>query len=137
MSIKTIPTPAIEGVTVRRHVLDHEAARMCGIAQRLGRRLSYWLKNHPVHELPDEAFLESFRVYGQVVSSLLKEQRERAKMTPKNGGHPVDEATFDAQMKELARATVLELPQGELDELLMLRRLDVTPGSKTGGSDDR
>ena len=79
-------------------------------------------------ELPSEAFLATFKEAGIVVLGLLKEQRERAKLKPGNGAPAIDDATFEKQLGELVRQTIVTMPKRELDELMRLRAIDVSAG---------
>ena len=74
-----------------------------GICRRVGRRLSTWLsQNQGV--LPSEEWTEAFRYYQAAVISLLKEQRERAKVSDKAKAKMTD-AELDAQLrKQLTKA---------------------------------
>lgn len=148
----TVRTPEIGGVTLRRHLLDREAAGLAKLAQRLGKRLRLWLKRMPDVEakrvvgrdpetgvnleepitgadgqpvivpwIPDSDWRDNYDLYTKVVVALLKEQRERAKLVPKNGATPVSDEVFEAQLKELAIKALDEMPRSELEKLLAER----------------
>jgi hypothetical protein len=75
--------------------------------------------------LPGEDWRELFRWYQTATLGMLKEQRERAKLQAGKHKLPVDDATFDAQLHELARMAVLEMPKAELEALIRARAIDV------------
>lgn len=87
--------------------------------------------------LPDRDFRETFEQYSKVVLGLLKEQRERAKLIGKQGAPPVSDDVFDAQLGELARAAVLEMPKAELELLIRQRAIDVPVGEPLLPDDPR
>lgn len=131
-----VATPGIDGVTLRRHILDREAAGLAKLAQRLGKRLRVWFRQteaKPEEErlptLPDEDTRESMDLYRKCVTDLLKEQRERAKLADKNGAPMVDDSVFEAQIAQLARKAVMEMPRAELEALLTARRMSIVQGA--------
>lgn len=129
-----VKTPELDGVKIRRHVLDHEASRLAGIAQRLGKRLSYWLRSHPVHKLPDRDWLESYALYERVVMNLLREQRARAALTPDGGRVPLSDAEFEAELRTLVTDTIMSLPDAELERLLASRASVAATAGPTASS---
>lgn len=86
--------------------------------------------------IPGKDWTELFRWYSSSTLGLLKEQRERAKLGAGKGAPPVDDATFDAQITELVRAAVLEMPKAELEALLRMRAIDVPVGEVTPGANN-
>jgi hypothetical protein len=111
--IPTVATPEVAGVTVRRHVLDHEAARLAGLASRVGKRLSYWLREH--QELPDAGWLESARWYGTTIQGLLKEQRLRSQLT--KGVEVMSDAEYERELDEIIRARMMQMTDEEIARL--------------------
>lgn len=153
--LPSVATPSVGGVSVKRHVLDLEAAKFAWITRRLGQRLHRWMRNTPemiqgfqiewtaqgpiskpildehgqpvmVPCLPDGEWRDSYKLYGQSLLGLLKEQRARAMLTAKTGAPPLTEEEYEASLRELVADTLRKMPQGELDELLAARkRVDV------------
>lgn len=134
--LASVATPSIGGVAVYRHVLDLEAATMTLIMRRLGQRIKCWFRNtktsdpsdHKVGSgsLPDEDARESIKLYTQGMLGLLKEQRERAKLTPKTGAVILDEATFEAELRTLVATTIRSMPDAELRAMLQEREVQAT-----------
>lgn len=79
--------------------------------------------------LPDEEFRKSWETYERTVRNLLVEQRARAAMTPANGAPPMSDEDFQASIAQLARQAVLEMPRGELEELLRARHVAIVAGA--------
>lgn len=93
----------LEGITVGTHSLTKRAEELQSLCQRVMRRLSWWLnQSASTHELPTEQWIETFRYTQACVLGLLKEQRERAKLTA--GEHPTDEQLHEQFRDELAKA---------------------------------
>lgn len=86
--------------------------------------------------LPDEEFRKSWETYERTVRNLLVEQRARAAMTPANGAPPMSDEDFQASIAQLARQAVLEMPRGELEELLRARHVAIVAGAtnESGGA---
>ena len=145
-----VATPHVGGVRVTRHVLDLEAGSLAWLARRVGRRLNRWLKQCPeeirghliewkqgvpvsvpmlnasgdpimVPALPDGEFRENWRWYQTTILGLLKEQRERAKLTPKNGAPILTDEEYQAELRVLVAESVRSMPEDELRELLAAR----------------
>ncbi len=139
-------TPEVGGVQVARHVLDVETERLLHLARRVGLRLRTWARQMPTERaavlnidgewipvlddegkpvmmplIPDKEFRENAEWYSKSILGLLKEQRERAKLTPNNGGAPIDDETFELELADLARQTIREMPEAELAKLLAER----------------
>ena len=143
--------PTIGGVQIRRHVLDLEAPSLAWLARRVGRRLQRWLKQTPddiqghqiewvqgtpvskpmlhadgspvmVPCLPDADFRENWRWYQATILGLLKEQRERAKLTPKNGAPALSDEEYEAALREMIAETIRTMPAAELETLLEARK---------------
>lgn len=148
--IGAVTTQAIGGVSVKRHVLDLETGHMMHITRRIGRRLTKWLRETPelvpgfraiweeghvslhpmlhpdgspvmVPSLPDEMFRESYKLYASTLLGLLREQRERAKLTSKNGALPISDEDYQAGIRELVAESIRSMPEAELRELLAAR----------------
>lgn len=86
--------------------------------------------------LPGEDWRELFRWYQSATLGLLKEQRERAKLGAGKGAPPVSDEVFEAEIRELAQAAVLEMPKAELEALLRMRAIDVPVHEATPSNDD-
>jgi hypothetical protein len=86
----------------------------------------YWLRKFPEDAMPDEDWRENFRMYTVAVATLLKEQRERAKMVPGCGAPAMDDEAFDVEIRELARQAVFEMPKAELEVLIRKRAIDIS-----------
>jgi hypothetical protein len=76
--------------------------------------------------LPTDDVRKAWDLYERTVRNLLSEQRARATMNDGKGAVPVDDATFDARLAELAKAAVLEMPRAELEAILRQRAIDVS-----------
>lgn len=147
-SLVAVQTPAVQGVVVKCHMLDLETERMMGLVRKVGRRLRHWMVtmpetraamyydrenfcHHPLLDengkqlteplIPDKDWLETADWYQKSMLGLLKEQRERAKMADGKGGLPIDDATFEAELAELAKQAVREMSTEELQRLLAER----------------
>jgi hypothetical protein len=99
-----IAVTSINGVSVGVHTLTKQAERLESICNRVGIRLSWWLRTTmQSKEMPSAEFLEAFRYYQAALLGLLKEQRERARLA--DGGAARSEAELEAQFKaELRKA---------------------------------
>ncbi len=95
----------MDGVRVGKHTLTIEAERLESISRRVGMRLGHWLtatKDQVPPPIPPPEWIEVFRYYQAAVISLLKEQRERAKLMK---GEVLTEEQLHAQLQtEIARA---------------------------------
>lgn len=149
-NIGAVATPALGGVTLRRHILDLETGHLMHITRRIGRRLGRWLRETPelvpgfraiweeghvslhpllhpdgspvmVPSIPDEAFRESYKLYSSTILGLLREQRERAKLTPKNGAPVITDEEYAAELRVLVAESVRSMPEDELRALLEAR----------------
>lgn len=129
MPLKPVHVPEVEGVKVRRHVLDHEASRVAGIAQRLGKRLNYRMRLQGAHELPDQEWRETYELYAKIVLGLLREQRERAKLSPATGAPALSDEEFSRELAEFRRETVHSLSDEEI-RAEVARRAERSLGSK-------
>ena len=83
--------------------------------------------------MPDKDFRENWKLYQQTVMQLLQEQRARAALAPESK-QPIDDATFERQLKELAKQALNEMSDGELSELLARRAISVTSGVSSDGT---
>lgn len=93
----------LEGITVGSHTLTAQAEQLESLTRRVGARLAHWLYTTSVaRTLPPTEWIEVFRYYQAAVLGLLKEQRERAKLTA--GEHPTDEQLHEQFRDELAKA---------------------------------
>ncbi len=148
--LPSVATPTIGGVSIKRHVLDLEAGSLGWITRRVGRRLSRWLRSTPeeiqgflikweegrpvpvpmldlegkpimVPCLPDSEFRETWRWYQNALLGLLKEQRERAKLTPKNGAPALTDEEYEAAHREMVAESIRTMSDGELEAMLMER----------------
>lgn len=79
--------------------------------------------------LPSKDFLQSWELYERTVRNLLQEQRARAAMATKDGAVQVSDEVFDAQIAELARRAIVEMPRAELEALLKERRMNIVAGA--------
>lgn len=141
-----VVTPEVGGVRIRRPVLEAETASMLQLVRRVRRRLLHWMRTMPEERsavrrtehgwepilnadgqivtqplIPDQEWRESAEWVSKTLLGLLKEQRERAKLRPGGGAAAVDDATFDAELKELARAAIAEMSDDELRLALAAR----------------
>jgi hypothetical protein len=146
-------TADVAGVRIVRHPLEREAERLMGITNRLGARLRFWLRKVPAEVpvmtgegedarpaigpdggqimqpvMPDRDWRETYDLYQRSVLGMLKEQRERAKLVGAGkGGLPLSDAEADAELAELVKASIREMPAEELQALLAERVIDVAP----------
>lgn len=162
--IGQVATPSVGGVNLpRRHVLDVETERLMNLCMRVGRRLRNWIRKMPEERaamrfdretgthypildqdgkqvmeplIPDRDWIENAEWYQRTLLSLLREQRERAKMTSGKGGPALDDATFEDELRELARQTIREMPESDLRALLAERTIEVEPTEPTGKAKD-
>lgn len=101
------------------------------LAQKLSCRLRYWMRETQIDKIsgsgpiPDQDWRETFDLYQKTVLGLLKEQRERQKLTDavikKGGAAVLTSGEYDAELMSLARETVLGMPQDQLDALIAER----------------
>ncbi len=121
--IPSVATASVGGVHITRHILELEAASMAWSLHRLGLRIKQWFRQtrtktgEPVI-FPDQAQLMCIAEYNKGVLGLLKEQRERAKMGPKNGGPAISDEDFEKGLAELVAHAVRTMPETQLRELL-------------------
>lgn len=156
---------AVGGTKIRRHTLEVETERLMNLTRRVGTRLRTWLMrmpeeraamrydhetntHHPLLDadgkqlteplLPDKDWIENAEWYSKTMLNLLREQRERAKMGAGKGGPPLTDEEYEAELADLRRAAVLEMPADELRALLAMRPIDVGGSSSppVQGSDD-
>lgn len=123
------PLPPVELVPLdgvklgRKQVLDHEAARMAGIAQRLGKRLVYWQRQTVgLMTLPDEEWRECFQLYQRTVMDLLREQRVRAGLAFDSDLPKLTPAEYQAKLRELVTEVVCALPDADMTALVAKRQ---------------
>lgn len=121
--LKPVVTHPIEGTLLRRDRLDSAVARMFRNARRIGMKLERWLTEHPDDDMGGVVMWMADYEQRMVYAGL-REQRERAKLTAETGALTMDDATFERELKKLARKTLLEMPQVELDALLKERAID-------------
>lgn len=148
--LPAVQTPTHGGVTLRRHVLDLEAAKLTWINRRVGQRLSRWLRGAPelvqgfTHEwedghpvttpmlekdgspvmvplLPDEPFRESWKIYASTTLGLLREQRERAKLGAKTGAVVLSDEEMQAALEEMLEVELKAMPEEKLQRILAAR----------------
>ena len=124
--LPSVVTPKIEGVSVARAPLERAVVRMFRNGRRIGRRIEKWLKENPDAELPH------WVIWGadyeqRFTFAALREQRERAKMTPGKGAPAMDDATFAKKMRDLAQKAILEMSRNELAEVVSWRGLKLEP----------
>jgi hypothetical protein len=113
----------IGGVRIHRHVLEREAATLACTLRKLGVRIRYWLRATDEHKpLPDETLIASWNVWQSGILGLLKEQRERAKLTPKNGAAVLTDEEYQEALSDLVRQSLAAMPDDELEQLLAMRR---------------
>lgn len=116
-----VATPAVEGVEIKRHVLDTEARRLAMLARRVGIRLRKAEIDRKetiqfgVREKGKDEWLEHAEWYRDTVLGLLKEQRARAAM--KDGRPPLTDAEYEATMQELVAERVRRMTSAELEAL--------------------
>lgn len=79
--------------------------------------------------LPDEDFRKSWDLYERTVRSLLVEQRARALLAAADQTPQVPDDQFEAQIAQLARKAVMEMPRAELEALLTARRMSIVQGA--------
>lgn len=113
----------VGGVRIHRHVLELEAATLACTLHKLGVRIRYWFRSTDEHKpLPDETLIASWNVWQSGTLGLLKEQRERAKLTPKNGAALLTDEEYQATLADLVRHSLQSMPDDELEQLLAMRR---------------
>ena len=79
--------------------------------------------------LPDQEFRDAWTQYERTVRNLLNEQRLRAQMVEKSNAPQISDEQYEAQIAELARRAVLEMPRAELESLLAARRMNIVQGA--------
>lgn len=118
-----VQTVDLGGVAIRRHVLDVEAERQATMVRRIGRRLRYVERRLPKGTVPDADFREMYELNGRVLAGLLREQRERAKLTPATGGlAPLDEADVKLRVNELLMAATANMSDADWQEVVAFRQ---------------
>jgi hypothetical protein len=90
-------------------------------ARRIGRRLERFLREYP-DDPPAGWVLWAADYEQRFVFSALKEQRERAKLTPKNGAALLSDEEYEAALGDLVRASLDKMSEAELEQLLAERR---------------
>lgn len=93
----------MDGIVIRAHELTRNVERLERILNVVGRRLAHWLKESAEQSpLPPQEWTENFRYYAGTLTNLLKEQRERYRLTR---GEEVSPEQLQAQFAiELERA---------------------------------
>lgn len=148
--LSSVTANSVGGVAIKKHVLELEASSFAWITRKIGRRLHRWLKATPdeiqghmskweegrlvtypmlhadgspvmVPCIPDQDFRETYRWYSSSVTNLLREQRERAKMGPKNGGPALSDEDFEKGLQDLVAHAIRTMPETQLRELLQER----------------
>jgi len=72
----------IDGIVIRAHELTKNVERLERILNVVGRRLAHWLKQtSDERPLPPAEWTDNFRYYAGTLTNLLKEQRERYRLT--------------------------------------------------------
>lgn len=152
--LAAVATPDIGGVRVRRHVLEVETERIMNLVRKVGYRLRHWLRTMPEDRVamrfdretnthypvldpngnplteplvPDKDWLENAEWYSKTMLGLLKEQRERARLAPKDGALAIDDATLEAELDALTIERIKTMPEEEFRKLLAERAIEVQP----------
>lgn len=153
--LPAVQSPEVGGVTMRRYAMDLEAASLLAMARKIRKRLMHAIRMMPAQRvamhktkegyepvldehlkpvmiayLPDEEWRENAKWYSKSLMELLREQRERAKLAPKNGGAQVDDETFNAELLELGRQALREMSPAELRKLVAEREALDTTGTE-------
>ena len=74
----------VDGVVIASHTLTKNAERLERILNLVGRRLAHWLKataQEDPQPLPPPEWTENFKYYSSTLVHLLKEQRERYRLS--------------------------------------------------------
>jgi len=100
----------IDGIVIGSHALTKNVERLERILNVVGRRLAHWLKSTAdTQPLPPEEWTENFKFYSSALTNLLKEQRERYRLTQHDQATPEQ---LQAQFREeLQRALQSFTPQ--------------------------
>lgn len=100
----------IDGIVIGSHALTKNVERLERILNVVGRRLAHWLKSTADEQpLPPEEWTENFKFYSSALTNLLKEQRERYRLTQHDQATPEQ---LQAQFREeLQRALQSFTPQ--------------------------
>lgn len=69
------------------------------------------------HSLPDEYWLETYKLYSVTMLGLLREQRERGRLAQLSGLSELSEAEHAEALEAFKRDTVLHMTDGELEKL--------------------
>lgn len=124
--LPNVITVPMQGVTVARHELDVELARLAHILRSVGMRLQRAMRQTRAGEGEDvkplpEGFPELLEWHSKTMRWLLAEQRERAKLRAGTGLEVMTDEQYDRELKDLAMETLREMPESELNALLALR----------------
>lgn len=109
------------GAVMRWHALSREAGALAKLAKRMGQRLRLWMEKNP-EVMPDADVRFTFDMYTKAVLGLLKEQRERAKLAMSSDAPVISDLEFEKQLRELAKRTIAEMPEAELQAMLEERK---------------
>lgn len=131
----------VDGVQVAGSKLEAETERLMSIVRRLNLRVHRWLKaNVDTIEVANGQFgpvvtpldvVKTVEVTGKIVTSLLKEQRERLKIV---NGRALPDATdeeLEDELQDLLQERLTRMPKSELDRL-MLERGAIDAASREG-----
>lgn len=116
-----VATPAVEGVQIKRHVLDTEARRLAMLARRVGIRLRkaeiarVEVTTFGVRDKGKDEWLEHAEWYRDTVLGLLREQRARAAM--KDGRPPMSDAEYEQAVNELVVERVRRMTEAEVQAM--------------------
>lgn len=114
--------------------LEVDLERIVGRDPESGRDLTELVtdadgKHVKVPLLPDADFRQNWELYERALRNLLAEQRARAALADKSPAPQISDEVYEAQIAQLARKAVMEMPRAELEALLTARRMNIVQGA--------
>ena len=110
---------------------ERRQAELDRILKRVGARLFSWLRQNP-ERLPTQDWTETFRYYQSAVIGMLKEDRERQRLTAKQRKGMTPEQLADLAKQELLRA----LPTFTPEEWALIKQAEAMYDEKRRAKDE-
>jgi hypothetical protein len=132
-----VQNPDVHGIVLPKRLLAAQVALMFEANYMLGLRLRQSIAELDPGKLPSMEWRDAYRVYQAATRGLMAEQRWRAKMAAKGaaaGGALLSDEEYEAELRATAREAIMEMPDSDLNELLLAREAAST--MLTAGEED-
>jgi hypothetical protein len=120
--VPDVQSPEVHGITLPRTQLREQLRMLLDCNYILGLRLRDYIMSSG--DIPGDHWLNAYKAWSTSVNRLMSEQRWRAKMAAaggKAGGVHLTDEEYEAELRDLAREVLLEMPPSDLDELITAR----------------